>query len=214
MDGQVGERIKQARLSFGLSQAELAKLVGVSERTIRNYESGEIKKPYHLQKIAKALKVSPDWLLKGVGTLPEKQETSPTAVILYYPNVVVSSDLGTINESEKGLRLYIDRTLLELLNIHTSQNLILACVSGDGMEPLISHGDCIIIEKTPKAKNGEVVIANINGEVYVKKLFKDPFGKWIRLTSANPYYPDIELKGAEIENLKIIGVIRAKIKPF
>ena len=42
-----------ARLSFGLSQAELAKLVGVSERTIRNYESGEIKKPYHLQKIAK-----------------------------------------------------------------------------------------------------------------------------------------------------------------
>ena len=146
--------------------------------------------------------------------MPEKQETSPTAVILYYPNVVVSSDLGTINESEKGLRLYIDRTLLELLNIHTSQNLILACVSGDSMEPLISHGDCIIIEKTPKAKNGEVVIANINGEVYVKKLFKDPFGKWIRLTSANPYYPDIELKGAEIENLKIIGVIRAKIKPF
>ena len=44
-----------ALLSFGLSQAELAKLVGVSERTIRNYESGEIKKPYHLQKIAKAL---------------------------------------------------------------------------------------------------------------------------------------------------------------
>ena len=78
------------------------------------------------------------------------------------------------------------------------------------MEPLISHGDCIIIEKAPKAKNGEVVIANINGEVYVKKLFKAPFGKWIRLTSANPYYPDIELKGAEIENLKIIGVKRAR----
>ena len=51
------------------------------------------------------------------------------------------------------------------------------------------------------------MIANINGEVFVKKLFKDPFGIWIRLTSANPYYPDIELKGAEIENLKIIGVI-------
>ena len=47
----------------------------------------------------------------GVGTLPENQETSPTAFILYYPYVVVSSDLGTINESEKGLRLYIEENL-------------------------------------------------------------------------------------------------------
>ncbi|MDM7321249.1 MAG: XRE family transcriptional regulator [Fervidobacterium sp.] len=214
MNRQIGERIRQARLSLGLSQAELAKLVGVSERTIRNYESGEIKKPHHLHKIAKVLKVSPDWLLKGVGTLPEKQEISPTAVILYYPNVVVSAGFGAINENEESIRLYIDKALLELLNIHTSHNLILVRVSGDSMEPLISHGDYIIVERTQKARNGEVIIANINGEVYVKKLLKDPFGRWVRLTSTNPYYPDIELKGAEIESLKVIGVIRAKIKPF
>ena len=56
MDGQVGERIKQARLSLGLSQAELAKLVGVSERTIRNYESGEIKKAIPSSKDSKSFK--------------------------------------------------------------------------------------------------------------------------------------------------------------
>ena len=49
---EVGKRIRQARIRLGLSRANLAKLVGVNERTITNYENGKTMKPSILQKIA------------------------------------------------------------------------------------------------------------------------------------------------------------------
>ena len=55
---EVGKRIRQARIRLGLSRANLAKLVGVNERTITNYENGKTMKPSILQKIAKALEVA------------------------------------------------------------------------------------------------------------------------------------------------------------
>ena len=67
---EVGKRIRQARIRLGLSRANLAKLVGVNERTITNYENGKTMKPSILQKIAKALEVDPQWLLTGEGSLP------------------------------------------------------------------------------------------------------------------------------------------------
>jgi len=53
------EKVKDARISLGMSQPQLAELVGVSVRSIVAYEKGE-KKPRQatMFKLAKALKVS------------------------------------------------------------------------------------------------------------------------------------------------------------
>jgi len=53
------EKVKDARISLGMSQPQLGKLVGVSVRSILAYEKGE-KKPHQatMFKLAKALKVS------------------------------------------------------------------------------------------------------------------------------------------------------------
>jgi SOS-response transcriptional repressor LexA len=87
-------------------------------------------------------------------------------------------------------------------------------VIGDSMEPFISNGEVVVIEKTSNAKNGEIVIANINGNVYVKRLEKDPFGKWVKLISENPEYETIKLEKNELNYLQIVGIVRAKIRPF
>ena len=55
----VGERIKEQRRGYGLTQKQLAEKMGVAEITIRQYETGKrIPSLDMLQKIADALKIS------------------------------------------------------------------------------------------------------------------------------------------------------------
>ena len=59
------ERLKEKRKEAGISQAELAALVGVTSRTIQNYELGT-RKPQNVevvQKLADVLNTTTDYLL-------------------------------------------------------------------------------------------------------------------------------------------------------
>ena len=63
------DRLKEKRLAAGMTQAELAEKVGISARTIQNYEMGT-RKPRNLeviQKIAEALRTTLDYLLGSSG---------------------------------------------------------------------------------------------------------------------------------------------------
>lgn len=65
----LADRIKQARKHAGLTQRELAKLVGVSQPVISQLESGENLQSVHLVKIASACRVSAHWLSAGSGQM-------------------------------------------------------------------------------------------------------------------------------------------------
>ncbi len=61
------DRLKEKRLEANLSQLSLSKTVGISHRTIQNYECG-ISKPQSLelvQKLAKTLNTSVEYLIDG-----------------------------------------------------------------------------------------------------------------------------------------------------
>jgi len=56
-------RVKAARISAQMTQAELAKIVGVDKRTISQYEIGKMfLRPSTLLRLANVLKVEPSWL--------------------------------------------------------------------------------------------------------------------------------------------------------
>jgi transcriptional regulator with XRE-family HTH domain len=62
---EVGERIAEARRHGGLTQRELAALLGVTVRTIQNYEAG-VAVPYrHLRTIESVGRKRPGWILEG-----------------------------------------------------------------------------------------------------------------------------------------------------
>lgn len=59
-----GEKVKEARLALNLSQVELAKITGISERSLYTYEQlGTIPRMSNVQKLAEALKVTASYLL-------------------------------------------------------------------------------------------------------------------------------------------------------
>lgn len=63
------ERLKEKRTEANLTQVQLAKIAGVTSRTIQNYELGT-RKPVHIevvQKIAEALGTTTEYLLGSQG---------------------------------------------------------------------------------------------------------------------------------------------------
>ena len=60
----IGEKLRAARLALNLSQIELAEKVGITERSIYNYEQTEtFPKPPILRKLADALGVTVTYLM-------------------------------------------------------------------------------------------------------------------------------------------------------
>lgn len=81
-------------------------------------------------------------------------------------------------------------------------------VNGDSMTPIFSDGQIIYVNKiydTEEVRNNQFVIAELNGDSYVKKIVFDDNRKNCRLISLNKKYADIEIKKSD--DFKIVGVV-------
>lgn len=233
----IGTKITEARKHAGFTQEELASKVGVTGRSIRNYETDARNISVELLfKIADICKVDFSYFVTMSKSLsntnmslskslsvtkssPSRQvvneiQQTNTVKVNYYPNILASAGFGVLNHDVNIKVLELEEGFLMALGLKCFKNLDLITVYGDSMEPFVSNGELIILQRDVEAQNSDIVVANINGEIYVKKLQRDPIKKWIKLTSLNAMYPDIELKEDELKYLSIVGIVRAKIRPF
>ena len=71
----IGSRIREARLEAGgMKQRELADLLGVSERSVVAYESGEVIPYRFMRDLERALGKSAAWILHGEEAVPNEAE--------------------------------------------------------------------------------------------------------------------------------------------
>lgn len=81
-------------------------------------------------------------------------------------------------------------------------------VAGDSMiNAGIFPGSVVIVDRSIKPKSSHIVVAVVDGEMMVKKLYKR--GETIKLLSENPAYAPIEFK--EEQELIVWGVVKAVI---
>ncbi|HZX73901.1 MAG TPA: transcriptional repressor LexA, partial [Cyclobacteriaceae bacterium] len=82
-------------------------------------------------------------------------------------------------------------------------------VDGDSMiDAHITDGDMVLVEKTDKAKDGEIVIADVDGEFTMKYFRKDGNKVWLEPANKDfsPIYPTTYLK--------INGIVKAVIRKY
>jgi repressor LexA len=100
--------------------------------------------------------------------------------------------------------LNLDRSLV------SSENVFLLRVQGDSMiDAYIQDGDFALVKPQPNAENGEIVVALIDDEATVKKIFKKR--DFIRLEPANPNMEPIVVKKGEKRVTivgKVVGIFR------
>ena len=83
-------------------------------------------------------------------------------------------------------------------------------VQGDSMiEKGIHDSDLLVVDRSLDCRDGDVVIAAVDGEFTVKTL-RTKKGVW--LEAANPAYPPIVLKG--MSELQLFGKVTAVIHRF
>ncbi|GEN48906.1 S24 family peptidase [Ligilactobacillus pobuzihii] len=76
-------------------------------------------------------------------------------------------------------------------------------VNGNSMEPTFSDGEILFVNKVDEARNNQFVIAEVNGEAFVKKLFVSMDG--VKLISLNRDYDDIVIH--DYDDYQIVGVV-------
>jgi len=82
-------------------------------------------------------------------------------------------------------------------------------VAGDSMvDAGIHDGDLVVARQQSTARNGEIVVALVQGETTVKRIEKK--AHHIRLLAENPKYPPIEIKSErDVIQGKVISVFRS-----
>lgn len=102
-----------------------------------------------------------------------------------------------------------DTLSLDDLLIQNKEATFLLKVSGDSMSGAgILPGDMVIVEKGRTPKNGDIVIAEVDGEWTMKYIKKR--GENVTLIPANPKYKPIKPKN----ELKIAGVVTAVVRKY
>ncbi|WP_226911085.1 S24 family peptidase [Schleiferilactobacillus harbinensis] len=78
-------------------------------------------------------------------------------------------------------------------------------VNGDSMEPMFEDGQIIFVKKCDDCDihSGQIVIADLNGDAYVKKIDIQPDG--VRLISLNPKYKPILVES--FDDFAIQGIV-------
>lgn len=82
-------------------------------------------------------------------------------------------------------------------------------VQGESMQGAeIFDGDILVVDRSVRARHGHIVVAFVNGERLVKRLYRRA-GR-VALVAENPSYPALEVEeGMELE---VWGVVVAKFK--
>ncbi len=187
------EQLKLLRNQKHLSQAQLAKEIGVSSSTIAMWESGEREpKNYEtLEIIADFFNVNMELLLTGT--------IAPTRIPVL-GKVVAGIPLDAIED-------IIDYEEIPHSMAKSGEFFALQ-IKGDSMEPRIKEGDVVIVRKQPDVESGEVAIVLVNGdEATIKKVQK--FNGGINLVPSNPAYEVKTYSKDDIESLpvSIIGKV-------
>lgn len=82
-------------------------------------------------------------------------------------------------------------------------------VTGDSMmEEGILDGDVIIVEERPDPRNGDCVVATVDGEATVKRFYREKNGS-VRLQPSNSAYKPIMVTGGDLKiRGAVVGLVR------
>jgi len=143
-------------------------------------------------------------------------QPSDEIILNYYPEVYASAGYGATNDNIEPQTMTVSKFFISTLRIDHIKAIDIIRIYGDSMEPDFHNGEYVIVERVSEisdVSNGNTVIANIQGDIYIKKIQKIPFKDTIILNSSNPTYDPIKVEQHNLNELSIVGIVRGSIIP-
>lgn len=212
---KTGLAIAKRREEIGMTQDELAKIVGVSKASISRWESGDITnmRRDRIQKLANALNVSPLSLLeeetKGL-TDSFSQQSNAQLLPSEYIRMIPCFESASAGFGTDAQNRIIELIPLYIVNEQEAAETICIIVRGDSMHPRIEDGDIVQVHKQDTAETGDIVVILDGDEAFVKRFIHGKNG--VILESFNPAYPPMRFTKEESNHLRVVGVVKRIIR--
>jgi len=178
--------LRERRRALGLTLAQIAKRMEVSEATVQRWESGNIQSIRHgkIDKLATLLQVSPARLMgwDNVEEPPKNKISEPTWRIL-----------DAVPQDENMITVPIVK----------SADVIFHCLDDSMKNARIYNGDFVFIHLQSEVNNGEIAVIRIRQSYSLRRVYKKKNG--VELRAENPLFPPVLLQGKELEQFCIVG---------
>lgn len=226
----LSERLRLAMDAASMSQAELARQVGVKPPSINGWLNGKAKflRGENLLAAARALQVSQEWLATGKGSMRPAADADASLRHANIDHASAAIDLRDnadypavrrvrfkLSAGASGFAVeYLDdvedapivfrRQWFEH-NGYRPEQLFATKIANGSMEPGLYDGDTVVVNTAQTtARDGIVFAVNYEGELVVKRLVRDA-GQWW-LSSDNPDQRRYPRKVCD-ENVFLVGEI-------
>ncbi len=186
------ERMRQTMFLKGIRQAELVDKTGIDKGSLSSYVNGRyMPNADKIAKIATALGVSVNFLL-GKEEIPIAKFTLPQF-----------HDVPVLGSVAAGTPILAQEDVIG--TVMTDKDVFALKVKGDSMSPRIMDGDIVLVRQQDAAEDGDLVIAEIDGEATCKVL-KRSHGS-VMLVPFNAAFAPFVFSGQQAEDLRILGKV-------
>ena len=228
---KISDRAKKMRELRGLSQVDLAQMIGVDVNTIWRWENGRSSPVRSIQKLAQALDTTTGYLLGETddpakpatdrATVPEMPEsnvrfTDVTWVPVVDEAITVCCGAGTayaedVEWNVVGKYPVPTADLMGFSWALKDGGFRIITVEGDSMAPRIEDGDQVLFADA-ELLNGDIGLVRYRGRYMVRGVFFE--GNNIRLQAINKEYDPIIVLPENLEEFCILGKVLGKALGF
>lgn len=205
---EIAENIQRLMKARGWTQLKLSEVSGISKSTLSDYKNCKtLINPGNVEKLSEAFGVPKSEIDPSFNSsINEKASTYKIEKTTSLPII------GTIS-CGNGTLAYEDIEGYEEIPsdwLRGGEHLLLKAKGDSMINARINEGDLLLIRRQTTFENGEITAVLVDGEAYLKRVFKTD--DMVILQSENPNYDPIIVNGDK--NIKVIGKLKKAILNF
>ena len=199
----IAENIKRIRAEHGLSQAELGKIAGVSDKAVSTWELG-LKTPRMgaVEKMANYFGITKSAIVDDAPMTSLQKPVVPPG-FMPMPEMVQVPLIGSIAcvtpiTAEQNIKSYVG------VPAAWRADFALEC-HGDSMAPTICDGDVVCIRSQPEVEQGQIAAVRIGEEATLKHCYYQ--NGVVQLIADNPSVcPPMVYTGSDLDEIEVEGL--------
>ena len=199
----IAENIKRIRLEHGLSQSELGKIAGVSDKAVSTWELG-LKTPRMgaVEKMANYFGITKSAIVDDAPMTSLQKPVVPPGFMpmpeMVQVPLIGSIACGTPITAEQNIKSYVG------VPAAWRADFALEC-HGDSMAPTICDGDVVCIRSQPEVEQGQIAAVRIGEEATLKHCYYQ--NGVVQLIADNPSVcPPMVYTGADLDEIEVEGL--------
>jgi len=184
----IAKRVKERRTALGLTQYQLADLVGTAQTSIQKIERGDTKNPRNIEALARVLECTPEFLQFGIADNKNiNSNVSPGPTIKATAPLISWVQAGAWSEITEVKAYDAERFMCP---VNCSDLTFVLKVQGISMEPKFDEGDLIFVDPEAECIHGSYVVARLDddNQATFKQLIIEGGHKFLK--AANPNWPE------------------------